>query len=258
MRAWLATLVLLGFAALAFLRPGSDSTGTNVTYQPFSFLPLSFNISGSGISVQGNKSLATPIGDFSISTHRSLAPTDGKSIYLILRDRRTGYDRVFDVHTGSDDFSTVINGTTSINVTNDQVMIDVTSGSIKKITFQRTSGEIPERSQPNWLQRQWHKPFASWDTGYHESWYHYFGLSRWAYSDNTMGQWYGIGFVWFLLRLALAVTLGFIDVFLSAGLLIGQIFFVLFGPTGRDVSYGLLVIATLGVVAAGVSLGRDL
>jgi hypothetical protein len=253
MKSGLATLALLGFAALVFFGPGTSGGNTNVTYQPLLFLPLSFNLSAAGVSIQGNKTLATPVGEFSIGAHYALAPTDGRSIYVVLRDHKAGYDRVFNVRTGSESFTTVINGTTSINVTNDQVIIDVTSGNIKKITFRRASDQISEQRQPTWFQKVWHKPFARWDAGYQQSWYHYFGLSRWAYSDNTIGQWYGIGFVWFLLRLIFAVALGFIDLFLSAGLLVGQIFFVIFGPTGRDVSYGLLVIGTFLLVLFGAS-----
>jgi hypothetical protein len=74
-----------------------------------------------------------------------------------------------------------------------------------------------------------------------------YALTRWAYDDSTIGKWYGIGFIWFLLRLTLAVICFLIDTVLSLGFLLGQLGFVCFGPTGRNVIYGLLILAILGI-----------
>jgi hypothetical protein len=249
-------------ALLIFKSGGSSS----ISYQPFSLLPVSFSLSGSTLSVQGNGNLVTPVGDFTIASHYQLAPTNGSSVYLVLRNSKTGYDRIFDVHTGSDNFTTVINGMTTINVTGDQILIDVTSGSIKKVTFEPSSSQATTKqngsqtakpSPPDWLQHEWHKPFARWDVGYDESWYHFFGLSRWAYSDTTIHRWYGIGFLWFLLRLSLTILLALIDLGLSAGLLVGQIAFLIFGPVGRDFVYVLLIVTMMAATAMGVSYLRD-
>jgi len=246
----LLVVVLLTVLVLSVGHRADD--GPSVGFKP-DFLPLSLSVAGSGVAVQGNTQLATPIGTFSIATHYVLASLGGDGIYLILRNRATGYDHVFDIHAGSDDFTAVINGATTVSVSNDQVLVDVTGGHIDRITFRHGGAQITQHNPPDWLQATWHRPFARWDSGYRQSWYHFYGMSRWAYSDTTIGQWYGIGFLWFLLRLTLAVVLALFDTFLSAGLLMGQISFVFFGPTGRDVSYGFLILAALSLTSIGVA-----
>ena len=216
----------------------------NLTYQP-EYLPVQLSLSPSGISIQGTTSLVTAIGVFSIGARYSLPLPNRDSIYVILRSRRAGYDHIFEVRTGADQFSAIVNGTTSISVSNDQVLIDVTAGSIKRITFKRVNVQIAERGNTSWPQREWHKAEVRWNEGWSQSWYKPFALTRWAYSDSTIARWYGIGFVWFLLRLVLAIVLFFIDTVLSFGFLLGQIGFVFFGPTGRDVIYGLLVLSVI-------------
>ena len=228
-----AMLVLLCAACGSTVRP-------SVTYKP-AFLPVHLTVSSSGISVGGDDSLATPIGTFSIGASYQLLQISG--IYVILRDRRTGYDHIYMVRTGGDQFTAVVNGTTSISVSNNRVLIDITSGRIKKITFRRAPTHIPEQrtSTPAiWLAFVGH-----WDAGWRQSWYKPFAMSRWAYSDTTMGKWFGVGFVWFLIRLAAAVVLALIDTVLTIGFLLGQIAFIVFGATGRDVVYGLLILLTL-------------
>ena len=65
-----------------------------------------------------------------------------------------------------------------------------------------------EPSLVRYISHRWHK---GWDL----SFYHPFSFSRWAYDDSTIGKWYGVGFVWFFLRLALALVLGLVDIALS-------------------------------------------
>jgi hypothetical protein len=52
-----------------------------------------------------------------------------------------------------------------------------------------------------------------------------------------------------LIRLIFAIVLALVDTLLSAAFLVGQLAFIVFGPTGRDVIYGLTVMI-------GVFLGR--
>jgi hypothetical protein len=147
----------------------------------------------------------------------------------------------------------VVNGTTRISITNSQVLIDVTSGSIKKISFRRVRNQISEASQGNVVSHMWHGTASRWDEGFSQSWYKPYGLTRWAYDDSTIGRWFGIGFVWFLLRLILAIVMAIVDTVLSLGFLLGQLGFILFGPTGRDAVYGLLILGVLILVIAGIA-----
>ncbi len=91
------------------------------------------------------------------------------------------------------------------------------------------------------------------DAGWAKSWYKPYGLARWAYSDSTIEKWYGAGFVWFLLRLLFSVFLGLIDTLLTLGFVLGQLAFIIFGPTGRDVTYGFLVLGFIVLVIAWLS-----
>jgi len=79
-----------------------------------------------------------------------------------------------------------------------------------------------------------------------------------AYNDSTIGKWYGIGFVWFLLRLILTIVFFIIDAILSLGFLLGQIGFLLFGATGRNVIYGILVLIALLFAGLVVTIFMDL
>ena len=110
------------------------SAKTSVSVKPI-FLPVAFNISPSGISITGNESIATPIGVFSIGASYGLPTRSSGSIYLVLRNRRTGFDHIYEVRTGVDQFTAVLNGSTIIAVTNGQVLIDVTDGIINQVTF---------------------------------------------------------------------------------------------------------------------------
>lgn len=244
-------LVLAIFVILMCAGGCGSSKSPELIYKP-AFLPVELTFGTSGVSVKGDESLATPIGEFSIGAHYELPARDQGSIYVILRDRKTGYDNIFEVRTGSDQFTVVVNGTTSISVANGQVMIDVTSGDIKTMAFKRSNGVVAEKASSGWLAATRHKVAARWDEGWRDSWYKPFQLTRWAYSDSTIEKWYGVGFVWFLLRLILAIVLFVVDSVLTIGFIVGQGAFILFGPTGRDASYGLMILIVIirGIKAA--------
>ena len=229
-----------------------NNPGASVTYKP-EFLPVHLSLSSSGVSIGGDTSLITPIGTFSIGASYLLLP-QYNGTYVVLRNRTTGYDKIFEVHYGGDQFSAVIDGITTINVSNGQVLIDVTAGNVKEVTFKRVPNETPKQSQPSWL----HPITARWDAGWEQSWYKPFALTRLAYNDSTIGKWYGIGFVWFLLRLILTIAFFIIDAILSLGFLLGQIGFLLFGATGRNVIYGILVLIALMFAGLVVTIFRDL
>jgi hypothetical protein len=227
------------------------SVQPTLAYKPL-FLPFALTYGPKGFGIQGSTSFATAIGEFSIGAQYQLPPQKADSIYVILRDRRTGYDQIFEVQSGGNQFAAVVNGTTTISIANNQVLIDVTNGTIKKITFKRVTGQVSEQDS-SWFVHTWHATSHRWDEGWAQSWYRPYGLTKWAYSDSTINRWYGIGFVWFLIRLILAIILSLIDTVLSVGFLLGQAGFLLFGPTGRDAIYGLLVLGTLAAIGIGLS-----
>jgi hypothetical protein len=239
-------------AILAVCAGCGSNFSAGVKYKPL-YLPVTLSVGISGDTIEGNVSFASDIGQFSIGARYNLEPSRPGSIYVILRSRKTGYDHIFEIKTGGDQFTAVVNGTTSISITNNQVLIDVTNGNIKKISFKSVNSQISEQAQGNWMAREWHKAGSRWDEGLRESWYKPYGLTRWAYDDSTIDRWYGVGFVWFLLRLILAIFMAIVDTVLSLGFLVGQIGFMLFGPTGRDLIYGLLVLGAVVLVIAAAN-----
>jgi hypothetical protein len=239
------------FALLGLLCTACEGTvSPEASFKP-SFLPFEISIGVSGDStIEGNLSWATDIGEFSIGAKYELPPKRDNGIYVILRNRDTGYDKIYEVRTGEEQFNAIVNGTTSITVTNDQVLIDVTKGNIRSVTFKQVDNQIAEASDAGWAPRTGHAIAARWDTGWSQSWYKPYTLTKWAYGDSTIEKWYGVGFVWFLLRLLLAIILFFIDTVLTVGFLLGQLGFICFGPTGRDAIYGVLVLVVI-VIAVG-------
>jgi hypothetical protein len=65
--------------------------------------------------------------------------------------------------------------------------------------------------------------WPGWSKGWEASLYKPFMLTRWAYDDSTIDKWCGLGFVWFLLRLALTLVLLLVDLVLSSIFLAAQI-----------------------------------
>jgi hypothetical protein len=239
---------------LALLTACGGANG-HLSLQPFD-LPFSIDYSPPNHwSIEGDKSFATPIGQFSIGAEYELPQNNSQSMYVILRNRRTGYDQIFDVKTGGEQFTAVVNGTTIVSVTNDQVLIDVTNGHIERITFKRANTAIAEVTSTNWFASTWHSAGAKWDEGWSQSWYKPFSLGKWAYDDSTIDKWYGAGFVLFLLRFVFAIALFIVDLILTFGFLFGQLGFMIFGPTGRDAIYGIEVLVVLFMVIAGIAAG---
>jgi hypothetical protein len=136
-----------------------------------------------------------------------------------------------------------VDGTTVIAVHDGQVLIDVTDGSIKKIEFRQAATTAPEQHS-GW----WHGVSAQWNSGWSPSIYKPFMLSKWAYDDSTIDKWYGLGFVWFLIRLALALLLAIADIILSLIFLLAQLAYLFFGPTGRNIVWGAAILLFLLIV----------
>lgn len=153
----LAAIALIGTVCAGC----GSNTKTVASYRP-DFLPVALGISPSGISIEGVKSIATPIGTFSIGALYELTPQDPGSIYVILRDRRTGFDHIYRVRTGADQLMAVMNGTTTISITNGQVLIDITDGTIKQVAFKRVSDQISQQHPVNLFAKAWHITAIRW------------------------------------------------------------------------------------------------
>lgn len=245
----LAVFVLLGLLCTACKGTVSPQIGFKSRVLPFE---ISIGASGNS-TIEGNISWTTDIGIFSIGAQYQLPPPKPDSIYVILRNRHTGYDKIYEVRTNGGRFNAIVNGTTRITVTNDQVLIDITNGTIRTISFKQASNQVAESSNTGIWPKTRHAIAARWDAGWSQSWYKPYNLAKWAYSDSTIEKWYGIGFVWFLLRLILSVVFAIFDTLLTIGFLLGQLAFIAFGPTGRDVIYGFLVLGTIVVVITGMA-----
>lgn len=122
-----------------------------LTYKP-PFAPVTFAIDTNGtISVQGNFSIATPIGTFGLEANiaDSLQPQDN-TILLIIRHKQGGkvVDDVYKIQTGQDEVRVVTNGTTVIDVTSHKVFIDASSGSIQSISVRDTRWNDQSNTSP--------------------------------------------------------------------------------------------------------------
>lgn len=230
---------------------GSAACGGDATvegkFKP-KFLPIQFSWDSSNpnrIGISGELSRVTPIGIFSIGAKYTVPRADADSLLVVMRDRSEppGFDHIYKVASGGGEFEAVVDGKTTIRIVNRQVLIDVTDSRVQKIEFRQAEASITESSSS--IGEQW----ASYST---TSFYSPFGLTRWAYDDSTIDRWYGLGFVWFLVRLALAIVLMFVDIVLTFVFLVAGAAYLLFGTTGRNVVYGLSVLTTLWLVLIGL------
>ncbi|SCF19049.1 hypothetical protein GA0070561_4119 [Micromonospora saelicesensis] len=245
---WLTLIPLLLALVLAGCDPEGEGKG-KVKYKP-ALLPVALTVGPDGVAVEGETSIVTPIGEFSIGAEYSLPPRDGSTIYVLLRDTKkgaTGFDRVFKVQTGRDQLTVVVNGTTTIQVKDGQVLIDVTGGAVKKIQFKRVNQANVKEGGDSY----WSSLGAKWSRGWDSSLYKPFVFTRWAYDDSTIDKWCGLGFVWFLLRLALTLVLLLLDLVLSSIFLLAQIAYLIFGSTGRNVVWGIAILLAVVAVIRG-------
>src|SRR2546421_84236 len=105
---------------------GGPSVNVGVTYKP-PFAPIIFTIDSSGnISIQGDASIVTAIGTFSLTADVSakLQPTDN-TILLIIRHQQNGsvVDTAYQINS-QQEVTVVLDGKSTIRVTNKRVTID--------------------------------------------------------------------------------------------------------------------------------------
>jgi hypothetical protein len=251
-RAVALSAVLLVTAMVAACGGDNDAgLKPEIGYKPV-LLPVKFVAGTDGVSVEGESDIVTPIGVFSLNAGYDL---DGpqSSTYVVIRNRKqrpAPADNVFRVRAGGDRLDAVVDGRTEIAVENGRVTIDVTGAKVKVIQLKQTR-VVAADAGPTGVALWWHNGLSSWNAGYDRSPYKPFMLARWAYDDSTLGKFYGIGFVWFLLRLALAIVLCLADLVLTAVFLTAQFFTYFFGPTGANIVWGVFLLAIIYLLARG-------
>jgi hypothetical protein len=192
--------------------------------------------------------LVTPLSTFSIGAKYSLAPVPSDAVRVIIQNRKAGEagtHRIYDVATGKGDFTAVVNGRTTIQVSDRRVLIDVTRGTIESIQLKGIE-PVADHTSENWFS----KTISGWDAYWETTFYSPFALSRWAYDDATIRSWYGIGFLWFPVRLVFALLLGVFDVILLVSCFFAAVATMLFGTVGRNIVYGLEALAGIAVIGA--------
>jgi hypothetical protein len=200
------------------------------------------------ISVEGELSFFTLVGEFSIGAEYSLK-REANRVLVIVRDSRkppNGFDIIYRLNSDREEFVAVVNGTTLVQVLNRQVLIDVSSGSVKTIEFKYAENTIAQEHSA------WWKAFP---LGYYP-----FALVQWMYDDSCIGKWYGLGFLWFLLRFALSLIALFVDFILIFFLGIGVVLHSIFNETVRNIYFGflgLLLLYITVVMIVGLLIGEQ-
>jgi len=101
-----------------------------VAYKP-PILPVKLVIDPSEVSIEGDASIVTPIGTFSVGANVPLVKSD--EIVVILRDRNRGTDQVYSVRSGRS-VSVLTNGRTEITIGSDGVvLVDITEGRVQTV-----------------------------------------------------------------------------------------------------------------------------
>ncbi|WP_305783677.1 hypothetical protein [Symbioplanes lichenis] len=246
-----AVLLALFFLLSATACSDDPSVHPEVDFKP-ALLPVKFTIGPNGVDVSGESTIVTPVGLFSINAKYSLPDRPQNAIYVVIRDRtrNRGVDDIYLVNYGGGALRAVVDGRTEIQVEDGRVTIDVTSGRIRTIQLSRTPAAA-SAAGPNAVESWWHNGARKWDAGWDRSLYKPFALTRLAYDDSTLNKWYGLGFLWFLARLAVTLLVIPLDVVLSVVFLLAQGSYYFWGPTGQNIIYGvgLLAVLALGAMA---------
>lgn len=234
-------LLVFLFPILSLLSACDPSTSGEIEYQPV-LLPIKLTYNGSSIDIKGEKEIVTFIGTFSIGAKYALPDSDPDAIYVIIRNHKeppAGFDHIYKVRTGSGDFSAVVNGRTVIQVVDRQVLIDVTDSQVEDIQLKNVE-PVPTANGSNLIEK--------WDEYWTWAPYKPFSLFTWAYDDSTMSKWYGLGFVYFLIRLALALVLLVFDLILTAVFLVACVAYLLLGADARNVVFGIFALPLFIIV----------
>ena len=133
--------------------PVSGSAAATLTYQP-PYAPISLSINTLGeVSVQGESTVNTFIGRFSLGAGYTLNPDPGYT-HVIIRDRRRGasdQEAVYRVYTGGRELSFVslartVGEETRINIQDRRIVVDVSDGLERTVSIRSTEA-IPLAQQ---------------------------------------------------------------------------------------------------------------
>jgi hypothetical protein len=107
-----------------------------LSFQP-PLLPVIFAIDTQGhISIEGNTSIVTEVGTFSIDADipSSLQP-ENQYLLLIIKHRlnNTLVDTIYKIETGRDEVFIVTRGITATDITRNQIILDASGGDIQRI-----------------------------------------------------------------------------------------------------------------------------
>jgi hypothetical protein len=253
----LVALPLVVFLTCTVVACGGSSSGMQpeLEYKPI-ILPVKFVVGVDGVEMSGESSIVTPVGVFTLNAGYNLSRPQN-STYVVIRNRRqrpAPADNVFRVRAGGDRLDAVVDGHTEVAVKDGWVMIDVSGAKVRVIQLQQTR-VVSADAGPAGVALWWHNGLSRWNAGYDRPPYKPFMLTRWAFDDATLGKYYGLGFLWFLLRLALAILLFVVDLALTLVFLIAQFFNYFFGPTGANIVWGVFLLIILYVTARSVPQG---
>ncbi|HET9142006.1 hypothetical protein [Actinophytocola sp.] len=255
-------ILLFALSPVAACGGSPDESGApepGVAYKPV-LLPVKFSVTPQGVSITGDTSIVTPIGEFSINARYTLPNRPPGSIFVIIRDHlrgRHGTDDIYQVRAGGDNFTAVVNGRTVIEIRDGHVTIDVTDSVIESIQFRRVE-PVAGRAEQGALGAWWSGAVRKWNAGWKSSFYKPFAMTRWAYDDSTIGEWYGLGFFWFMLRFTLTVLVAVVDVVLTAAFLLAQFAYLFWGPTGRNIVWALVALPFFWLlIMGGLAVLRD-
>jgi WD40 repeat protein len=145
----LAVVVAFAFF-IASCGDSNPQTTVGVSWKP-PFAPVILAINSKGeISIQGNYSIVTPIGTFSLSAEVSDSlQAEANALLVIIRHKQNGHvvDSVYKIETGQDEVTVVTNGTTTIDVTQHKVFIDASKGTVQSIEVKDATTGTPPPSQ---------------------------------------------------------------------------------------------------------------
>ena len=119
------------FGLLFIIALGCTSCATRFTYEP-PYIPIQFQIDLDGnISIQAEKEIRTPLGEFGFES--GMPPSVDQGLLIIFHDNRQEQDRVYHLCTEGDEFSAIINGKTVIQITRRKITIDISDGTVESV-----------------------------------------------------------------------------------------------------------------------------
>lgn len=119
-------------------------SGCEIKYKPVGNFPIGvvYNTQTGLVEIQGELELVTFIGNFEFSTTYTKDFLGDGDFILILRDRKFNVDKVYAIHSGSDEkVDVVVSGRARITFEDGGAIVDVLDGEIVNVSFRSVSKE---------------------------------------------------------------------------------------------------------------------